>query len=400
MNSYINQKSRSSIGAFISAALLLIAAAILIVAGVSRAQGDPSDTSRGRLITIHDRGTQKVVVSESATIGDALEDAGIVLEDKDIVEPAASEELVASDYQVNIYRARPVVVVDGASRQKIMTPYQSAQHIAKDAGVELYDEDEAILERTDDILAEGAGLKLTIERAVPIELTLFGKKMSTRTQASDVKGLLEEKGIELEKNDRVVPAASTEISENMEIRVWREGKQTVTVDEEVNFPVEQIRDADREIGYRTVSTPGVKGERTVTYEITMQDGVEVERVEIASVTTKSPQKQVEIIGAKSRYSESLQQWLLALRTCESGGNYSINTGNGFYGAYQFMPSTWNRTAAAIGRQDLVGVMPHVASPADQDAMVVANTNRSSSGLASQHPGCYRSLGLSQFPPGY
>src|SRR5438874_9583367 len=29
-----------------------------------------------------------------------------------------------------------------------------------------------------------------------------------------------------------------------------------------------------------------------------------------------------------------------LRRCESGGRYDINTGNGFHGAYQFVPSTW------------------------------------------------------------
>ncbi len=34
--------------------------------------------------------------------------------------------------------------------------------------------------------------------------------------------------------------------------------------------------------------------------------------------------------------------LAALRQCESGGNYSDNTGNGYYGAYQFSLSTWQR----------------------------------------------------------
>ena len=40
------------------------------------------------------------------------------------------------------------------------------------------------------------------------------------------------------------------------------------------------------------------------------------------------------------YSGSLADWLLKLRTCESGGNYSINTGNGYYGAYQADLQTW------------------------------------------------------------
>jgi hypothetical protein len=29
-----------------------------------------------------------------------------------------------------------------------------------------------------------------------------------------------------------------------------------------------------------------------------------------------------------------------VRQCESGGNYRINTGNGYYGAYQFAAGTW------------------------------------------------------------
>lgn len=49
----------------------------------------------------------------------------------------------------------------------------------------------------------------------------------------------------------------------------------------------------------------------------------------------------------------------ALRECESGGNYRINTGNGYYGAYQFSLSTW----ASMGGSGL----PSDASPAEQDA---------------------------------
>lgn len=30
----------------------------------------------------------------------------------------------------------------------------------------------------------------------------------------------------------------------------------------------------------------------------------------------------------------------AIAQCESSGNWSINTGNGFYGGLQFLPATW------------------------------------------------------------
>ncbi|HSP38176.1 MAG TPA: transglycosylase family protein [Frankiaceae bacterium] len=53
--------------------------------------------------------------------------------------------------------------------------------------------------------------------------------------------------------------------------------------------------------------------------------------------------------------------LYSLRMCESGGNYGISTGNGYYGAYQFSVSTWR----GLG----YGGYPHQASPATQDAAV-------------------------------
>lgn len=47
-----------------------------------------------------------------------------------------------------------------------------------------------------------------------------------------------------------------------------------------------------------------------------------------------------------------------IRLRESGGNYAINTGNGYYGAYQFSLGTW-RGVGGTG-------LPSEASPAEQD----------------------------------
>ncbi len=49
----------------------------------------------------------------------------------------------------------------------------------------------------------------------------------------------------------------------------------------------------------------------------------------------------------------------ALRRCESGGNYATNSGNGFYGAYQFDLQTWQ----SVGGTGL----PSDAPPWEQDA---------------------------------
>ena len=71
-----------------------------------------------------------------------------------------------------------------------------------------------------------------------------------------------------------------------------------------------------------------------------------------------------------------------LRGCESGGNYSTNTGNGFYGAYQFDQGTWN----GLGYSGL----PSNASAGTQDA--AARTLQSQRGW-QPWPACSRKLGL-------
>jgi len=70
-----------------------------------------------------------------------------------------------------------------------------------------------------------------------------------------------------------------------------------------------------------------------------------------------------------------------LRRCESGGRYDINTGNGFYGAYQFVPSTWRGLGFAG--------MPHQAPPEVQDEAARRLQARSGWG---QWPVCSRRIG--------
>jgi uncharacterized protein YabE (DUF348 family) len=277
-------------------AALLLVVLFIVVSRVS-AQS-PLQTQGGRLVTIHDRGEEIVVSTTGDTIADAIKQAGIEVDAIDAVEPAMTEKLVASEYSVNIYRARPVIVVDGATRQRVVTPYQSAQQIAKSVGITLYEEDAVDLQLTNDIVAEGAGLKLVIARATAFNWTLYGATTTGRTQAKTVGGMLEEKGITIKANDRVSPDQSTPISADLVVRVWREGKQTITVNENVDFAVEKIQDADRPVGYKAIKTAGEQGSRNVTYEITIQDGQETARNEIASIVTKEPKQQVEIIGVK------------------------------------------------------------------------------------------------------
>lgn len=71
-----------------------------------------------------------------------------------------------------------------------------------------------------------------------------------------------------------------------------------------------------------------------------------------------------------------------LAQCESGGNWKINTGNGYYGGLQFNPRTW-RAFGGTG-------MPHQASRSEQIA--VAERTLAVQGW-NAWPSCSRKMGL-------
>ena len=263
------------------------------------AEGESVKTGEAkRLITVYDRNTKSSFLTDKKTIAEALKNNGIELDPRDTVEPSRDDELVAQDYQVNIYRARPVFVTDGTTRVKVMSPYQVPDRIAKDAGIAMYPEDTATLKPSSDFVGDGAGLQMSINRAIPIVLDLYSKKTEVRTQGKTVGEMLKEKGIVLGLNGRVSVPRSTVITAGMEVRVWQEGKRTITVDRPVAFAKQQIFDADRLLGYKVVSVPGVEGVEALTYEIEVRDGVEISRTQIASIVTKQAVKQVEVVGIK------------------------------------------------------------------------------------------------------
>ena len=262
------------------------------------ADGPKDDRPAGRLVTVYDRGEKTTFISHEKTIGAALKAHDIVLDTYDAVEPAVDEEMVAPDYRVNIYRARPITVIDGATRSKIMTPYQSTERIAKSAEITLYPEDEVRLSQSTDVLRDGPGLTLSIQRATVFTLDLSGKKTTARTHESTVGEMLASKKITLGPSDRLSVEKSTPIAPDMTVRIWREGKQTITEEHPIAFGTELVYDADRPVGYRAISTPGTPGVRSVTYEIDIKEGKEVSRRKIAQIDTAAPKKQQLSIGIK------------------------------------------------------------------------------------------------------
>ncbi len=326
---------------FVSGAILMLVGGLFFVNQALADATKPAAKAGEKLVTIYDRGAEKTIVTKARTIREALKLAKFSIDERqDVVEPSLDSEMVAEKYNINIFRARPITIVDGNKRLKITTAEQTPALIAKAAGIEVFEEDKTTLSNSDNMAVDGANMVMKIDRASMVNFVLYGKESVIRTHAKTVGELLKEKNIDPKKDDTLSVDRSAKIIPGMKIELWRNGKQTITAEEDVKFEVEKVQDANRDSGYREVKQVGENGKKNVTYEVEMKNGVEVSRKEIASVVTKEPKKQIEIVGTKSStsFSGSFSEALARLRSCE--GSYTSNTGNGYYGAYQFDKRTW------------------------------------------------------------
>jgi transglycosylase-like protein len=117
---------------------------------------------------------------------------------------------------------------------------------------------------------------------------------------------------------------------------------------------------------------GVLRDRIIRYVAAVQDAQTWEFLaDLNRFLTALEPKQVRHARRVTRGTQSSGggDFLSCVRHRESRGQYNaVNGSSGAAGAYQFMPTTWNNAAREAGRNDLVGVNPAAASPADQDAM--------------------------------
>ncbi len=378
---------------FSALAALVFFAVIGFSSHYAFAAGDDKPTN-GRIITLHDHGVDKGFITKKATLREALAEQKIYIDKLDRTEPGLDEKLAANSYQVNVYRARQVIVRDGDKETKVITSYRTPKQIAAQAKIALYDEDEVKLAPSSDPIADGVAEVMTISRSTAFTFNFYGKEQTARTMARTVGDMLKEKGIKMEPVDGISVPLDTPITAGMAVKLWRNGVQTITQEEEVKFETKKIEDADQLVDYKKVTTPGENGKRTATYEINMQNGVEVSRKEINSVTTKRPTEQVEIVGTKrppvAGPAEIIAKInaasaakgidgnrVAAIAKCESGFNPYADSGY-YKGLFQHDPNFWASRAAKYG---FAG-----ASIYDVDAQIGVSTSMMAGGGWS-HWGC-------------
>ncbi|PID98758.1 hypothetical protein CSA80_04825 [Candidatus Saccharibacteria bacterium] len=329
------------------AVLLLLSGMVYWLANRSGAVANYVARSRTIVIISHD-GKTATIPTTAKTVGDLLEKLHIKLAPGDRVEPESSEEIKQDNLLVNVYRSVPVAVTDGATRTHIKTAAATPRSMAESAGVQLYGEDVVQVGPVSNfVLEKNVGRQVTVDRAKPIALTLYGQLLNIRTQAQTVGELLKEKNVTVRSDDTVKPAISTPLTEHMQVAVVRNGIHVITVTEDIPVPVKHIIDPSLSFGSQAVRQEGSPGKRVQTYEINVQQGEEVSRRLLQSVVTVQPVERIVAKGNTVNIPADKQAVMAAagihpndyayvdyIFSHESRWNTAAASANGYYGLGQ------------------------------------------------------------------
>lgn len=190
-------------------------------------------------ITVYDDGAKKTVKTDASTVAEVLKRLNIVLDSTDTVSPSLDTAIDADNYFININRSHPVLIYDGINSHLAQVTSYEPYTVARSAGFTVYDDDTVTLISNTSFLESG---------------------ISTAYQ------------------------------------ITRGNGDTITVEEDIDFATETIRDYNIPSGSEEVRQLGEFGKVKKTYKVKTIDGNEVSRELVNEEVVREPVTRIVAIG--------------------------------------------------------------------------------------------------------
>lgn len=309
-----------------------------------------------------------------------------------------------------------LVLVVGGLAAFVITQANADKTVTADAdSVEQPSEDQPLdIERVSSITPLSAD---QIQVPQLMEITVGKDTKEVLTTGETVQDVLDNANVSVGGDDKVSPKPDQNINASTAITVTVVETTEVTEEETVEYETTYENDDSLEKGKTKTDTEGENGVASVTYEVTTENGEEVDKTEINREVTEEPTNAVVLRGTKeeepepepstssdssssesssSDSSDSSSNSSSApsvanssvwdrLAECESGGNWSTNTGNGYHGGLQFNPTTWNSMGG--------GQYAPTADQATREQQIAIASKLQAQAGWGQWPACTSAMGL-------
>ncbi len=315
----------------------MVTAATLVALGFAGGQA----VAAHKTVTLTVDGSPLRVATMKSRVIDVVRENGFDVDDRDDLYPAADQPVRDSETIV-LRRSRPLQIsLDGQDSKQFWTTASTVD----EALAELAMTDTAPAAASRGTRVPLHGMALPVVSAKTVQIADSGVVRTVHLAAPDVEAMLAAAGAPLQQRDRVVPDASSPIVAGMQIQVTRIRIRQVTERLPLQPSAQRIEDPALNMSRQVLADPGNPGTQDVTFAVVTVDGVERGRLPVANTVVEPARDAVLRVGAKPGTEvppvSNGRIWD-ALASCESGGNWAINTGNGYFGGVQFDQNTWER----------------------------------------------------------
>lgn len=291
-------------------------------------------------------GQAQQVGTYADTVAEVLEEEGLEPASHDVLLPAADQALADGDTIV-LNRARPLLLTVDGVEQEVYVTALSVDEALEQLGLRA---DNLVLSASRSERLPLDGMSLSVTTPKDVVLVADGQERVVSTTAATGTDLLAEQGVVLSPTDTASVDLALPLVHQMRLQVFRVQISEVTVTEAVPYERVETKDPEAFTGDEKVTTEGSAGERTITYRVTVTDGVETAREALATTVTRAPVTEQVSVGTKTRPTNRPAadglNWA-ALANCESGGRPNAVSSTGKYrGMYQFSQATWSSVGGA------------------------------------------------------
>ena len=325
-------------------------------------------TDNSKSVELRLDGQEQKIHTTASDVGGALSSAGFTVGAHDVVAPAVTSK-VHNGSEIVLKRGRLLhLTIDGNGRDVWVTTPTVADALAQLG----YSTAEFSSVSRDKRLPLSP---TTIELRSPKNITIVHDhvRQTVITTDATVRELITTLGLKIHPGDRLSVKSTKALRAGEKIVLQRVTHRTVVRHGPLAYPTKRISDSSMYQGQTKVVSSGKRGTLAVTYVLAYIDGKFAGTVSKARAVIGKPVAQVERVGTKVRpaapapapapapRNTSGLNWD-AVANCESGGNWHINTGNGYYGGLQFNYSTWlsNGGGAYAERADLASREQQIA----------------------------------------
>jgi resuscitation-promoting factor RpfB len=294
-----------------------------------------------KTVTLSIDGAPMTVTTMKSRVIDVVRENGFDVDDRDDLFPAADQQ-VHNTETITLRRSRPLQIsLDGRASKQVWTTASTVD----EALSQLAMTDTAPAAASRGSRVPLGGMTLPVVSAKTVQINDGGVIRTVHLAAPNVAGLLAAAGAPLDQSDQVVPTATAPVIAGMQIQVTRIRLAKVTERLPLDPTAQRIEDPTMNMSRQIVQDPGTPGIQDVTFAVASVNGVVTGRLPVANVVITAARDSVVRVGAKPGTEvPPVSNGLIwdALARCESGNNWAINSGNGFFGGVQFDQNTWER----------------------------------------------------------